>query len=147
MQQDLKLEVSAPQESFAVSAPFIVNIKLTNSGDSPLYLFRYGFEVGLQLKLEVVDEEGRILVIPPLKDIEPDLSRENFLALAPGDCVEVREDVAPILRSGVLEPDRRFYLKFRYTAKDYAEYAREMYQINAFAGEVESSRLGVTVKG
>ncbi len=143
---DLELEIAASSDRYIISGPFMIGIKLTNKGLSPLYLYKYGFEIGLQLNIEVVDKEGNMLLIPPLKDIEPDLSKENFLELAPKESHAITQDISPILRSGLLKASQQAYLKMSYNSKYYGEFAKNNYQINAFIGKITSNQLRLEIQ-
>jgi hypothetical protein len=144
--RDLSLEIATPNDKYVISEPFIIEISLTNRRLSPLYVYKYGFEIGLQLDIEVVDEEGNILLIPPAKDIEPDLSKENFLELAPKESHILTEDISSILESGLFGASRQMYIRISYTSRYYGEYARRKYQINAFVGESVSNQLEVEIE-
>lgn len=143
---DLELEVTASSDKYIISSPFTINIKLKNKGSSPLYVFKYGFEIGLQLDIEIFDREGNILVIPPLKDIEPNLSRENFLELAPNESHIITQDISTILKSGLLKVNQIIYLRISYRSKYYGEFAKNKYQINAFIGKVTSNQLRLEIQ-
>lgn len=142
----LKLEISASSDKYIISEPFIIEIKLTNIGLFPLYPYKYGFEIGLQLDIEIVDEEGNIILIPPLKDIEPDLSKDNFLQLAPKESHTLTEDISPILKSGLFKINQQVYIRILYTSKYYGEYAEKEYQINAFIGKISSNQLRMEIQ-
>lgn len=142
----LKLVVSAPRDTYVVSEPFTLEYKLANDGPSSLYLYRYGFEIGLQLEIEAVDKGGNTVLIPPQKDIEPDLSRENFFELRPGEIFAASDDISPILRAGLIKTGREIYITISYSSKYYGEYAKKMYQINAFDGTSVSNQLRIKLR-
>jgi len=140
-EQDLELEISTANDTYAFPGSLVVEIRLTNAGRSPLYLYRYGLEVGLQLYLEVLDEEGHTLLVPPLVNVEPDLSRDHFLELAPQQSWVLTIDIGPMLESGLTWVSPVILVRFSYSGRRYGDYAREKHHINAFSGQVVSNQL------
>jgi len=146
LQQDLELEIATAKDSYVFPGPLMVEIRLMNSGRSPLYLYRYGLEVGLQLHLEVLDEEGHTLLVPPLVSVEPDLSREQFLELAPRQSWVSTIDIGPLLESGLTWASPVVLVRFSYSGRRYGDYAREKHGINAFTGQVVSNQLRIHLR-
>lgn len=143
--ENLTVKIAISSDKYIMSLPFFMKIILTNTGESPLFLYKYGLEIGLQLEIEGVDEKGNILLIPALKDIQPDLSKENFLELAPQKSYELTEDISLILESVSWEIDQDIYMRVSYSSKNYGKYAKDNYQINAFVGKVFSNQVRISI--
>jgi len=138
---NLRLEISIEGDTYLAAKSLILDMKLTNVGLSPMFLFTPGLELGLQLTLEVLDDAERPLVIPPLKDIKPNLALENYMALGAGESISRREDIAPRLRSSILRLSNPIHIRVTYSSKDYGAYARMNYGLSAFESAVQSNVL------